>query len=166
MSGVQLKTAAELALQREAGRLLTQVFAMLDTAITAGISTLQINELAERYIVDELQARPASKGQYGFAFVLNTSVNDVVCHGVPSATQLLKDGDIVNVDITLEKHGFIADSSKMYLIGEVAPAAFPGPHGARIEVRDLIVPDALGAQLERQLDLRRVSVCVKAGRRG
>jgi len=123
MSGVQLKTAAELALQREAGRLLTRVFAMLDTAITAGISTLEINKLAEHYIVDELQARPASKGQYGFAYVLNTSVNEVVCHGVPSASLRLKNGDIINVDITLEKHGFIADSSKMYLIGEVAPAA-------------------------------------------
>lgn len=123
MSGVQLKTDAELALQREAGRLLTQVFAMLDDKIVAGMSTLQINDLAERYIVDELQARPASKGQYGFAYVLNTSVNDVVCHGVPSATQLLKDGDIVNVDITLEKHGFIADSSKMYGIGELSFAA-------------------------------------------
>ena len=123
MSAVQLKTAAELALQREAGRLLARVFAMLDDKIVAGMSTLQINDLAERYIVDELQARPASKGQYGFAYVLNTSVNDVVCHGVPSATQLLKDGDIVNVDITLEKHDFIADSSKMYGIGELSFAA-------------------------------------------
>ena len=123
MSGVQLKTAAELALQREAGRLLTRVFAMLDTAITAGISTLQINELAERYIVDELQARPASKGQYGFAYVLNTSVNEVVCHGMPKPTDILKEGDIVNLDITLEKDGFIADSSKMYCVGKVSPLA-------------------------------------------
>ena len=103
MSAVQLKTAAELALQREAGRLLTQVFAMLDNNIVAGMSTLQINDLAEQYIVDELQARPASKGQYGFAYVLNTSVNDVVCHGVPSATQVMKDGDIVNVDRSEER---------------------------------------------------------------
>ena len=123
MNGVPLKTAEELGLQREAGRLLAQVFAMLDSRIIAGMSTLQINELAERFIVDELQARPASKGQYGFAYVLNTSVNDVVCHGVPSATQLLRDGDIINVDITLEKHGFIADSSKMYGIGNLNPGA-------------------------------------------
>ena len=123
MSAVQLKTGEELALQREAGRLLARVFAMLDDKIVAGMSTLQINDLAERYIVDELQARPASIGQYGFAYVLNTSVNDVVCHGVPSATQLLKHGDIINVDITLEKHGFIADSSKMYGIGELSFAA-------------------------------------------
>ena len=123
MTPVVLKTPDEISLQREAGRLLAQVFAMLDGKIAEGISTLQINDLAERYIVDELHARPASKGQYGFAYVLNTSVNDVVCHGVPSASQVLRSGDIINVDITLEKHGFIADSSKMYCIGSVKPDA-------------------------------------------
>ena len=123
MTPVVLKTPEELSLQREAGRLLAQVFAMLDGKIAEGISTLQINDLAERYIIDELHARPASKGQYGFAYVLNTSVNDVVCHGVPSASQVLRSGDIINVDITLEKHGFIADSSKMYCIGSVKPDA-------------------------------------------
>lgn len=123
MTKVHLKSAAELALQREAGRLLTQVFAYLDQHIASGISTMQINDLAERYIVDELHARPASKGQYGFAYVLNSSINDVVCHGVPSSSQVLREGDIVNIDITLEKHGFIADSSKMYTIGQITPAA-------------------------------------------
>ncbi|GHG61875.1 methionine aminopeptidase [Alishewanella longhuensis] len=123
MSRVPLKGSAELALQRQAGQLLAQVFAYLDKQIESGISTMQINDLVERYVVDELQARPASKGQYGFAYVLNSSVNDVVCHGVPSTTQLLRDGDIVNIDITLEKHGFIADSSKMYAIGAISPAA-------------------------------------------
>ncbi|WP_273021677.1 type I methionyl aminopeptidase [Rheinheimera sp.] len=123
MTPVVLKTPDEISLQREAGRLLAQVFAMLDGKIAEGISTLQINDLAERYIIDELHARPASKGQYGFAYVLNTSVNDVVCHGVPSASQVLRSGDIINVDITLEKHGFIADSSKMYCIGSVKPDA-------------------------------------------
>ena len=73
----------------------------------------------ERFIVDELHARPASKGQYGFAYVLNSSVDNVVCHGVPSADEILRGGSIVNLDITLEKDGFIADSSKTYLIGEV-----------------------------------------------
>lgn len=66
---------------------------------------------------------PASKGQYGFQYVLNTSLNHVVCHGVPSQNQRLKSGDIINVDITLEQGGFIADSSKMYMLGEVAPLA-------------------------------------------
>src|SRR3546814_4903051 len=68
-------------------------------------------------------ARPASKGQYGFAYGLNCSINHVVCHGVPNARAIIRDGDIVNLDITLEKNGFIADSSKTYLVGAVAPAA-------------------------------------------
>ncbi|WP_404339730.1 type I methionyl aminopeptidase [Pseudoalteromonas mariniglutinosa] len=123
MNKVKLKSVNELALQREAGQLLAKVFYMLDQHIVAGISTLQINDLAESFIIDNLQSRPASKGQYGFAYVLNTSINDVVCHGVPSPTQILKNGDIINVDITLEKNGFIADSSKMYGIGELSFAA-------------------------------------------
>jgi len=120
---IKLKGPKELELMREAGRLLALVFDHLDSQITAGISTMDINNLAERYIVGQLGARPASKGQYGYQYVLNTSVNHVVCHGVPADTQILKTGDIVNVDITLEKGGFIADSSKMYMIGDVLPLA-------------------------------------------
>lgn len=108
---------------REAGRLLASVFSYLDKYVTVGISTMDINNLAERYIVDQLGARPASKGQYGYQYVLNTSVNHVVCHGVPADNHKLKSGDIINVDITLEKGGYIADSSKMYLIGEITPLA-------------------------------------------
>ncbi|RUR31670.1 type I methionyl aminopeptidase [Vreelandella nanhaiensis] len=123
MANVVLKSEEELQLMREAGRLLASVFSYLDTLIVPGISTMQINDWAERYIVDELKARPASKGQYDYQYVLNASVNHVVCHGIPSETQALKLGDIVNVDITLEKNGFIADSSKMYLVGDVKPIA-------------------------------------------
>ncbi|WP_328190278.1 type I methionyl aminopeptidase [Marinobacter sp. OP 3.4] len=123
MPEVVLKNAVELQVMREAGRLLASVFSYLDERIVPGISTMEINDLAERYIVDQLKARPASKGQYGYQYVLNSSINQVVCHGVPSETQKLKSGDIVNVDITLEKGGFIADSSKMYMIGEVSPLA-------------------------------------------
>lgn len=108
---------------REAGRLLATVFSYLDKHVQAGVSTMEINNLAERYIVDQLMARPASKGQYGYQYVLNTSVNHVVCHGVPSDNQILKSGDIINVDITLEKGGYIADSSKMYMIGDINPLA-------------------------------------------
>ena len=123
MDKVILKNAAQLEIMRESGRLLASVFDYLDEKITVGISTVDINDLAERYIVDQLGARPASKGQYGYQYALNTSVNNVVCHGIPSDQQILKSGDIVNVDITLEQCGFIADSSKMYLIGEVSPFA-------------------------------------------
>lgn len=118
-----MKTAAELSLMRISGRLLASVFEMLDGVSLAGMSTLRINDLVERYIIDDLCARPASKGQYGFKFVLNCSINEVVCHGVPSPDVIVRDGDIINLDITLEKNGFIADSSKTYLVGQVRPAA-------------------------------------------
>ena len=118
-----IKTPAEVELMAEAGRLLASVFAHLDAQPLIGMTTLAINDRVESFIVDELKARPASKGQYGYGFVLNSSRNEVVCHGVPSANEVLADGDIVNLDITLEKHGFIADSSKTYLIGTVAAPA-------------------------------------------
>lgn len=118
-----VKTPEEIALMRISGRLLASVFEMLDGLDLAGRSTMAVNDLVERFIVDDLSARPASKGQYGFAYVLNCSINDVVCHGVPSATEFVRNGDIVNFDITLEKNGFIADSSKTYLVGDVPAAA-------------------------------------------
>jgi len=117
------KQPQEIALMAESGRLLASVFARLDTLELAGMSTMAVNDLVERFIVDELAARPASKGQYGYAYALNSSRNNVVCHGVPSASEILQRGDIVNFDITLEKNGYIADSSKTYLVGEVAAPA-------------------------------------------
>ncbi len=118
-----IKSPQEIELMAESGRLLASVFTRLDGLALAGRSTMQVNDLVETMIVEELGARPASKGQYGYGFVLNCSINQVVCHGVPSEDEVLRDGDIVNFDITLEKNGFIADSSKTYLVGEVSPAA-------------------------------------------
>jgi len=118
-----IKSPAEVELMAESGRLLASVFSYLDGYALAGRTTMQVNDLVEDFIVDRLGARPASKGQYGYGFVLNASRNDEVCHGVPSMQDVLREGDIVNFDITLEKNGYIADSSKTYLIGEVSPAA-------------------------------------------
>ncbi|WP_330961018.1 type I methionyl aminopeptidase [Photobacterium sp. 53610] len=123
MNKINLKTAEEIELMRESGRLLASVFKMLDDYIAAGVSTMAINDKVETFITGELAARPASKGQYDYPYVLNTSINEVVCHGMPDENRVLKPGDIINVDITLEKNGFIADSSKMYCIGEVEPRA-------------------------------------------
>jgi methionyl aminopeptidase len=117
------KRPHELALMAESGRLLASVFGLLDRTSLIGMSTLQVDAMVEQFIVHDLESRPASKGQYGYAFALNSSVNDVVCHGVPSEANVLRDGDIVNFDITLEKNGYIADSSKTYLVGEVELAA-------------------------------------------
>lgn len=117
------KSPHEIELMAEAGRLLASVFEHLDTVALVGLSTMAVNDMVDDLIVRRLSARPASKGQYGYEYVLNCSRNDVVCHGVPSETDIVQDGDIVNFDITLEKGGYIADSSKTYLVGDVAPAA-------------------------------------------
>jgi len=117
------KRPEEIALMAESGRLLAAVFGELDKLNLIGMSTMAVNDLVERFIVDTLAARPASIGQYGYAYALNSSRNHVVCHGVPSPSELLQAGDIVNFDITLEKNGYIADSSKTYLVGEVSPLA-------------------------------------------
>ncbi|MFB9134603.1 type I methionyl aminopeptidase [Vibrio olivae] len=120
---VTIKSLEEIELMRQSGKLLAQVFAMLDDYVKPGLTTMEINNRVEDFIVNELQARPASKGQYGYQYVLNSSLNEVVCHGVPSETQTIKAKDIINLDITLEKDGFIADSSKMYVMPEAPPLA-------------------------------------------
>lgn len=117
-----MKTPEELDLMRISGRLLAQVFEMLDGKQLAGLSTMAVNDMVERFITVDLVARPASKGQYGFKYVLNCSINHVVCHGVPDPDAIIQDGDIINLDITLEKNGFITDSSKTYVVGDVPPA--------------------------------------------
>jgi methionyl aminopeptidase len=118
-----IKRPDEIALMAASGKLLAQVFGHLDRLDLMGMTTMQVNDLVDRLIVDTLQARPASKGQYGYAYALNSSRNNVVCHGVPSPAEVLQGGDIVNFDITLEKNGYIADSSKTYLVGDVPPLA-------------------------------------------
>lgn len=123
MTEIHLKSPQEVMLMRQSGQLLAQVFAMLDEFVQVGVSTMEINDKVEDFIINQLKARPASKGQYGYQYVLNTSVNEVVCHGVPSVHYRLKNTDIVNVDITLEKEGFIADSSKMYVLSGASPLA-------------------------------------------
>jgi len=123
MANVQIKSADEIELMRVSGKLLAQVFKMLDDFIKVGVTTMEIDSKVEDYIVNTLHARPASKGQYDYQYSLNSSVNDVVCHGMPSSIYKLRSTDIVNIDITLEKNGFIADSSKTYVLPDASLAA-------------------------------------------
>jgi len=120
---VHIKSPAEIELMRESGRLLAKVFKHLDSFVKEDVTTMAINNEVERYIRQELNARPASLGQYDYPYSLNTSVNEVVCHGMPSAHYALRPRDIINLDITLEKNGFIADSSKMYVMPSAGPEA-------------------------------------------
>jgi methionyl aminopeptidase len=120
---IKLKTPEQIEKMRVAGRLTAKVLEAVTDYIKAGISTADIDKFCENYIINELQAIPGSKGQYGYPFSVNTSVNQVVCHGMPSPTQVLKKGDIVNVDVTVIKDGFYGDSSKTFMIEPVAPSS-------------------------------------------
>ncbi|MCC5792716.1 MAG: type I methionyl aminopeptidase [Legionellaceae bacterium] len=118
-----IKTAAEIEKMRIAGQYTARVLQALGAIMQAGISTMDIDAFCEDYIVNTLKATPGSKGQYGYPYCVNTSLNHVICHGMPSEKQILKSGDIVNVDITVIHDGFYGDSSKMFCIGKTPPHA-------------------------------------------
>ncbi|MFC3909060.1 type I methionyl aminopeptidase [Legionella dresdenensis] len=113
-----VKTPEQIEKMRIAGRLTAQVLEAVTEFIKPGLTTMEVNDFCERYIVDTLNAIPGSKGQYNYPYAVNTSLNHVICHGMPSATQVLKKGDIINVDVTVIKDGYYGDSSKMFCIGE------------------------------------------------
>ncbi len=113
-----LKTDSDLEQYREAGKIAAEVLTLLKEEVKPGVCTYDIAKIAEDLIVRRFDAIPSSIGQYGFQFALNSSVNHVVCHGVPSRSEILKDGDIVNLDVTVKKNGWIADTSRMYLVGD------------------------------------------------
>ena len=115
---ISLKTEEDLVLYRKTGKIAGEILTRLIPVVQVGVSTYDIAKLAEKWIREDYDAIPSSIGQYNFQFALNSSINNVVCHGVPSKDEILKDGDIVNLDVTVKKHGFIADTSRMYLVGE------------------------------------------------
>lgn len=120
---IHFKTEEDLVLYRKTGKIAAEILTRLIPEMKAGVSTYYIAKLAEKWIREDYDAIPSSIGQYDFKFALNSSINEVVCHGVPSEEDILKEGDIVNLDVTVKKHGFIADTSRMYLIGECSEDA-------------------------------------------
>lgn len=120
---ISIKTPEQIETMRTAGRLTARVLEALTEVIIPGITTMDINAFCEEYIRNTLHAIPGSLGQYGYPYSVNTSLNHVVCHGMPSAKQVLKKGDIVNVDITVIHDNYFGDSSKMFCIGNVASHA-------------------------------------------
>jgi len=117
LSQIQIKTPEEIAKMRIAGRLAAEVLEMLEPYVKPGTSTLELNDICHRYIVEKQQATPACLNYRGFPKSICTSVNHVVCHGIPNERQL-KAGDIINVDVTVIKDGYHGDTSKMFLVGE------------------------------------------------
>ncbi len=116
---ITIKTPEEAAKMRTAGRLAAEVLDMIGPHVKPGISTGELNDICHNYIVNEQQAIPAPLNYRGFPKSICTSINHVVCHGIPGPKKL-KDGDIVNIDITVIKDGFHGDTSKMFFVGNPA----------------------------------------------
>lgn len=121
-SKVQIKTPEEIALARIAGKLAADVLAMIAPFVKAGVTTNELDRLCNQYIVNEQKTIPANVGYHGFPKTVCISVNEVVCHGIPNDKKL-QDGDIVNIDVAVIKDGWFGDTSRMYLVGPVAPLA-------------------------------------------
>jgi len=114
---VTIKTADEIEKMRVAGRLAGEVLKMIRPHVQPGITTEELDRLCHDYIVNEQQAIPAPLNYRGFPKSICTSVNHVVCHGIPG-NKTLKKGDCINIDITVIKDGFHGDTSKMFFAGE------------------------------------------------
>ncbi len=117
-----IKTPEEIEKMRVAGRLAADVLEMIEPHIVPGVTTEELDRICHEYIVNEQKAIPAPLNYHGFPKSICTSVNQVVCHGIPGPKKL-KQGDILNIDITVIKDGYHGDTSKMFFVGEVAPHA-------------------------------------------
>lgn len=117
---IYIKSKREIELMREAGRILDLTRTMLEDYIKPGVTTLQLDTLAENYI-KSLGAIPSFKGYHGFPGSICTSINEVVVHGIPSDKQVLKEGDIITLDFGVNYKGYHADSATTYPVGKVSP---------------------------------------------
>lgn len=119
---VVLLSRRELEKMRQAGRFAAELLQRLEAVIKPGVSTLELNDHVERW-TQAHGARSAPLGYHGFPKSICTSINEVVCHGIPSAKQILREGDIVNVDVTPIVDGYHGDTSKTFWIGQPSPTA-------------------------------------------
>ena len=108
---------------RVAGRLAAEVLQVVAPYVKAGVSTAELDRICHDHIVNVQQAIPANVGYKGFPATVCTSVNNVICHGIPSEAKVLKDGDIINIDVTVIKDGFHGDTSRMYIVGNASVMA-------------------------------------------
>ena len=115
---VTIKTPAEIEKMRIAGRLAAEVLEMIGAHVKPGVTTNELDRLCHDYIVNVQQAIPAPLNYKGFPKSICTSINDVVCHGIPN-DKALKNGDIINIDVTVIKDGYHGDTSKMFYVGDV-----------------------------------------------
>ena len=115
---VTIKTPEQIEKMRVAGRMVAEVLDMIGEYVQPGVTTEELDRRCHDFIVNELKAIPANVGYKGFPATSCTSVNNVICHGIPSPGKILKDGDIINIDVTVIKDGWHGDHSRMFFAGE------------------------------------------------
>jgi methionyl aminopeptidase len=120
---VTIKSPEEFQKMRVAGKLAADVLEMIKPYVQPGVTTGELDNICHQFIVEEQKAIPAPLNYHGFPRSICTSINDVVCHGIPSDTKKLKNGDIVNIDVTVIKDGYHGDTSIMVGVGDIAPHA-------------------------------------------
>ena len=116
-----IQTKADIEGMRVAGKLAAECLLMIEEHVKPGVTTGELDRICHGYIVDVQRAIPAPLNYRGFPKSICTSINHVVCHGIPDDGKELKRGDMVNIDVTVIKDGYHGDTSKMYTVGEVKP---------------------------------------------
>ena len=120
---IKLRSKDDFVKMRIAGRMAGEVLEIIEEHVIAGVSTEQLDQICHHHIVNVQKAIPACLGYNGFPKSICTSINQVICHGIPSDKKILKSGDVINIDVTVIKDGWYGDTSKMYCVGLVAPHA-------------------------------------------
>ena len=161
---VTIKTAEEIDKMRVAGRLAADVLEMISPHVKPGVTTNELDRICHDYIVQEQQAIPAPLNYRGFPKSVCTSINHVVCHGIPN-DRPLKDGDIVNIDITVIKDGYHGDTSEMFCVGEpsirarrLVEIAYECMKTGITMVRPGVRLGDIGASIQRHAESRNFSV--------
>ena len=118
---ISIKSLNDIEKMKVAGKLAAEVLDMITPYVIPGISTGELDKLCHEHIVNVQNAIPANIGYKGYEKTICSSINQVICHGIPDNNKTLKDGDILNIDVTVIKDGWHGDTSKMFLVGKCAP---------------------------------------------
>ena len=118
---INLKDSDQISKMQIAGKLAAEVIEMIEPFVVPGVSTEELDNRCYEFIVNQQKAIPANIGYNGFEKTICSSINQVICHGIPSEKKILKNGDIVNIDVTVIRDGWHGDTSKMFLVGKTQP---------------------------------------------
>ena len=116
--GVSIKSEQDIEMARQAGRLAAEVLSIIEPHVVPGVSTETLDRICHEHIVNVQRVSPANLGYHGYPKTILTSINQVVCHGIPAPDKILKKGDILNIDVAVNKDGWFGDTSRMYFVGE------------------------------------------------